>query len=333
MGSPIIGYIDSVLFRAFLVLFIGLQSAIAGQPGWFLKASNNNYELLGYGQSETLDKAKEMAFKDIIQTLKVEVSASTSIKKTLHNKSFDNKVIQNLNTSSSAVLIGAKVKQAKQVDGVWFVSVVYDTGSIGAKFKRSFKGRKLKNEASNYLTATDLVSDINNEVGTKLRYEVIRKNDLWLLRYKDIEHILSESNFIKLFNFQSDKNIKLSLNKNIFYPQDQMRFQIKSKNSGYVSMLYVEANGKVGVLYANKKSRASLSYPEKNSDEELTVANPYKKILHEMYVALWSPNKVNLTSFENVQSDYLDNSNYKFHELVKLLDKVDNSSVVVKIKF
>lgn len=333
MVNQITSCIDSVLIRIIIILFVGLQGAIADQFDWFLKSSNNNYEILGYGQAAALDKAKEMAFKDIIQTLKVEVTASTSVRKTVHNESFDNHVIQNLNTSSSAVLIGAKVKQAKQVDGIWYVSVVYDTGSIGAKFKRSLKGYKLKNERPNYLTTTNLISSINNEVGTQLKYEVLRKSDLWLLRYKDIEKVLTENDFINLFRSHSGKYIKLNLNKKIFYPQDQMSFHIDSKNTGYVSMLYVEANGKVGVLYANKKSHTLMRYPEKNSNEELTIANPYKKILHEMYIALWSPNKVNLSSFEDVQSDYLDSSNYKFHKVVELLDKNDFSSVVVKIKY
>jgi len=334
MANLTISCINSMCLRIFLVLFfLGLQTAVADQPDWFLKPSINSYELLGYGQDTRLDKAKDMAFKDIIQTIKVEVSSSTNITKTLQNESFDNKVIQNLNTSSSAVLLGARVKQAKQVDGVWFVSVVYDTGTIAAKFKRSFKGRKLKDEKSNYLSITGLISNINKKVGKSLRYELIRKNDLWMLRYKDIEHVLSESDLIKLFTFHSDKSIKLNLNKKIFYPQDQMKFQIKSNNTGYISMLYVESNGKVGVLFENQKSHSKTNYPAKNSDIELTVANPSKKVLHEMYVALWSQNKLNLTPFEDVQNDYLDSSNFKFNELIRLLDQVNYGSVVVKIKF
>lgn len=321
------------VFKSAIVFLLGMQVAFAEAPAWFHLPSERSYEIMGYGQADTLDEARGMALKEISQTLKVNVSSSTDINNKLKNDEYNQEITQNLKTSTSAVLIGSKVDRSVKVDEVWYVAVVYDTSSYGAKLKRALNNSVLKNEKLNYLSSTSLVRGINEEVGYKLRYKLLRENDLWKLQYRDIKLVISESDIVKLFAFNNGSRIGLKLNKKIFYPQDVMQFSIGLKKPGYVSMLYVEANGKVGVLFANKKQSRSSTYPAKNSDEELVVANPYKKVLNEMYLTTLSQKPLNLTLFESVQSSYLDESNYKFAELVTLLDKTDFSSVVVKIKF
>lgn len=322
-----------IFIRFAIVLLLYPQAVMAAPPAWFSQPSSNNYEIVGYGEAASLTEAKDMAYSDIAQTLKLKVSSSTDITKKVHNGQYDSQFMQRMKTSSSAELIGAKIEQTQQVDDIWYVAAIYDTSSLGLKIKRALKNRTLKNERENYLSTTALVKEINEEVGFKLRYKLLRENELWFIKYKDIKLVISENEFIKFFKFHKGKNIALKLNKDIFYPHDNMKFFIDSKNTGYTSMLYVESNGKVGILYANEKSRKQATYPPKNSDEELTVANPYKKVINEMYLTIWSANPLDLTAFESVQNDYLDDSNYKFGELVALLDESSFSSVVVKIKF
>ena len=327
-------YIKSYVQYGLVITFLlTTQKVIAEQPEWFLQAPEQAYNIMGYGQATSLEDARDLAFKDISQTLKVKVSSSTDVNKQLHNEQYDSQVIQKLKTSSSAVLIGAKVEQSIQSEGTWYVAVAYDSSSLGTKMKRTLSSYTLTKEKANYLSSTPLIRSIDEEVGVRLRYKVLRENDLWKLQYKDIKLVITEAEFIKLFSFYKGKGITLKLNKKIFYPQDNMTFSIGLKKPSYVSMLYVEANGKVGVLFANKKYNKRANYPAKNSNDDLVVANPYKKVLNEMYLAVVSQNPLNLTAFENVQSNYLDGSNYKFAELVTILDKADFSSVVVKIKY
>jgi hypothetical protein len=315
------------------VYLLASSTAFAEQPEWFFELSKNNYEIIGYGQGDKLARAKKEALSDISQMLKVKVQSSFSSKERLHNNEFDSDVKQNLETSSTAILTGARVTKSYQNDGIWYVAVVYDTSSLGMKFKRAMQNNKLINEPPNYLTETSLVNEINSEIGATLRFSLLRENSLWKLKYKNIKYSLMENDLVKLFRFAVGKNINLKLNKKIFYPNDNMMFSIQSQQKGYISMLYVENDGKVGVLFANKKSKDTLSYPEKGSGEELIILNPHKKVLHEMYLATWSQQKIDLSAFEDVQGDYLDVSNYKFNTLVQILDEVDYSSAVVKIKY
>lgn len=326
--------INPVFFTKVIILFIFLIGNVyAGQPSWFLLPPINSYEIIGYGQASTLNQAKEMALKDLSEIIKVKVSSSTSVSKELQNGQFNVDVFQNIETSSSSLLIGSVLKHSYESDGVWYAAVSYDTSSIPMKFKRALKGYTLKNDNSSYLTSSNLIKEINQKVGYKLKYILFRENNLWKLQYKDIKLTLSENDFINLFKNNDGNNIALELNQEIYYPHDQMKLFVKVKSAGYISTLYVGSTGKVGVLYANDKIDTSRSYPSQGSEEELIIANPYNKVLHEMYITVWSKEPIDLTAFEEVKYDYLDDSNYKFSNLVKLLDAVDYSSVVIKVKY
>ena len=315
-----------------ILLLVWHDGVFAAYPAWYLKSATNSYELYGYGQGATINDAKARALLDIAQALEVQVEGSMTISESLHNDNFESAVSQDVKTSSSSVIVGAVLKEFHESEGVWYVLLTYDTRSLGLKFKSVLKSRALEEETDNYLSESSLVSEINQQVGVKLRYQVLREDDLWKIRYKDVKFTLTESELIKTFKPNKGKSIGLKLNKKIYYPEDVMTFDVTSRDKGFVSILLVEKNGKVGVLYSNIESHSKMVVPSKDSDEEIIVSNPEQKVLHEMYVAIWSENPRDLSLFEDIQSDYLDDSNYKFGDLTNLLDTVDYSSAVIKIK-
>ena len=109
-------------------------------------------------------------------------------------------------------------------------------------------------------------------------------------------------------------------------------FKIKHKKSGYISILYVEYNGKVGTLLANYKSNKSFMYPDLKSEDLFKIANPYGKAIRELYIAIYSERPVKLNQFENISSDFLDESNYNFDKLISKLDNLEFSTFEIKIK-
>ena len=111
-----------------------------------------------------------------------------------------------------------------------------------------------------------------------------------------------------------------------------MNFIIKHKNKGYISILYVEHNGKVGVLLANKRSNKSFVYPKKDSQDIFKITNPYNKTIKELYVAIYSKKPIELYEFENVSENLLDESNYNFNKLIEKLNYLDISTFVIKIR-
>ena len=52
------------------------------------------------------------------------------------------------------------------------------------------------------------------------------------------------------------------------------------------------------------------------SEDVFKIANPYKKTIQELYVAIYSKTPIHLHEFENVSKNLLDESNYNFDQLI-----------------
>ena len=122
------------------------------------------------------------------------------------------------------------------------------------------------------------------------------------------------------FNEKQAKNSAKILGKKLF--GNKINFKVISKNKGYISILYVENNGKVGVILPNATIKQKLIYPSKKDEEALIAYNPYQKTISEMYVCIYSPTKLDLSEFENIDDDLLDESNYHFDKLLDIIQKI-----------
>jgi len=315
----------------FLILFFPVL--IFGAPSWFFHLEHNKkHEIIGYGMDADLDKAKQSAILDITNSISVSVSSSVDISSSDIGGKAKQDSSMNLQTQSRAVLSGVEFVKIEQEDDVWYVGAKYDNSPFEVKLK-SMLPKDLKNEKQNkYLKHTWGVRTLNLDIGKKLDYEIVRKDNLWQLKYKDIILALTQDDLYKFFSNQKSKEITIEANQRIYRENDEMYFKIKHKNPGYVSILYVEHNGKVGVLLANKNSDKSFRYPKKKSEDIFKVTNPYKKPIKELYVAIYSKKPVELYEFENVSENLLDESNYNFHKLIQKLDNLDFSTFVIKIK-
>lgn len=111
-----------------------------------------------------------------------------------------------------------------------------------------------------------------------------------------------------------------------------MKFKINSNNRGFVSILYSEENGKIGVIGSNITIINELNYPSENSKEELIAYNSTSNTLSELYICIYSKNKLDLDKFEKISNITLDDSNYNFDKLVELMQQHVFSTIKIKIK-
>jgi hypothetical protein len=237
-----------------------------------------------------------------------------------------------LKTNSKAVLSGVKYIKVEKVNDLWYVAAKYDNSSLDIKLKKLLPNN-LKEEIQNkYLKNTPLVKKLNKELNVKLDYKIIRKDNLWQLQHKDIFLPINMQNFYQLFSNQSTSDILIKPNKDIYKESDDMYFYIKHKNPSYISVLYVEHNGKVGVLLANKKSEKSFTFPDIKNEDSFKIVNPYGKTIKELYVVLSSKKPLNLHKFENVSDSLLDESNYNFDKLLLKFNEYDFSTYEIKIR-
>jgi hypothetical protein len=318
--------------KRFLFLIL-LPVIVFATPSWLYNIEyNKKHDIVGYGISENLAEAKKNAIADIANTLHVSVDSSLDMIDNDENGKLTHKTSAYLKTSSKAVLSGVKYIRMEKSDGLWYVAAKYDNSSLDIKLKKLLP-QNLKDEAQNrYLKNTPLIKKLNKEFNVKLNYKIIRKDNLWQLQYKDILLPINMQNFYQLFSNQSTSDISIKPNKDIYKESDDMYFYIKHKNPSYISVLYVEHNGKVGVLLANKKSEKSFTFPDIKNEDSFKIVNPYGKTIKELYVVLSSKKPLNLHKFENVSDSLLDESNYNFDKLLLKFNEYDFSTYEIKIR-
>jgi hypothetical protein len=322
------------LLKNFIVVLIFVSSPLlAKAPIWYLSSPDKNYHVKGYGQGATLNEAKSLALLDVARTLAVNIQNTMHISEKLNDGKVSSYLSDKTYLSTSAVISGAAIADMLEENGIWYVSVVFDKRSLGLRFKNRLENLGLMDEPPNFLSTSILVEEITEELGVRLKFKLFRENNLWSIGYKNVKFVMNNEEFIKSFQTKQGSNIKLKLNKNIYYPDDKITFEIKAPNSGYVSLLAVDNDGKVGVLYSNVKSEALIKLPSERDEIEFKVFNPSKGILHEMYVATWSRQPLNLSYFEDVQATLLDDSNYRYDHLNSILNSTDASTWTIKVKY
>ncbi len=318
--------------KKILLIFL-LPILLYGAPSWFFNIEHDEKcEIVGYGMDKELDRAKQSAISDITHSISVSVDSSVNISSSdIAGRAKQDSSVS-LKTHSKAILSGIEFVKVENENGLWYVGALYDNSPLEIRLKKLLPAN-LKDERQNrYLRTTWGIKSLNAEIGKKLNYKIVRKDNFWQLKYRDILILINQNNFYKFFANKKSNTISLLANKSIYRQNDEMFFNVKHKNKGYISILYVEHNGKVGLLLANHKSDKSFRYPDSKNEEVFRVANPYNKTIRELYVAIYSKTPINLYEFENVSENLLDESNYNFNKLIYRLDSLDFSTFVIKIK-
>lgn len=308
--------------------------ALADQPKWLynIQAADQN-EIIGYGADKDLSAAKQGAIDDITKSISVQINSSTDISQTQIDGKYKENISNNLQISAKSVLNGIKVLKAEQKDGIWYVASSYDNSPLHVKMKKLLPKQLTSEIQNSYLEHTPLFVILNGFIKTPLDYKLIRKDNLWQLEYKDVIIPLKQDEFYKLFSTQSSsKALSMQPNKELYVENDDMYFHINSSKEGYLSILYVEHNGKVGILASNLHKNGDFTFPDPKSEELFKVTNPYGETIQELYVVIYSATPLQLSEFENVSDNLLDESNYNFQRLVEKLNGAQFSTALIKIR-
>ena len=300
--------------RLNFIVILCLPIYLMATPDWFYNISTKSYEIVGYGIDNDLQTARDIAKGEISKTIKVKISSTTNINKSIEDGNYNKSQNSNLSTSSDATLQGIEIVKEENIDGKWYVSAIYDNRSLIQKINIKYPKYNL--------------SSLQNLKNLKL----VRKNNNWYLTIKNDLYLLNDNNFKDIFSNIDNKNIIFKSNKRTYKSQDSMIFNIVSKTTGYISILYVEANGKVGVIFGNQNIDKKIVYPKKNAQEQLIAYNPTKTTITEQYICIYSKEKLDLREFENISDNLLDESNYNFDKLLDIIKDKKFSSLKLKIR-
>ncbi|MEA2019593.1 MAG: LPP20 family lipoprotein, partial [Campylobacterota bacterium] len=300
--------------RLKILIILLLPIYLYATPAWFYNLPSKSYEIIGYGIDENLQTARDMAKAEISKTIKIKILSNSNINKSLTNDKYKKSFKSNISTSTDATLQGIKILKEEYKNNKWYVFVKYDNRTLLQKIKSKYPNFKESN-----------LKDMVN-------LQLVRKDTNWYLRIDKDLFLLNSSDFIKMFSNIDSKDINFTTNQKIYSYPDIMSFEINTKQKGYISILYSEQSGKVGIILDNKKIDKKLTYPKKSAENQLIVYNPTKNTLTEIYICIYSKDKIDLREFEQISNNLLDESNYNFDKLLDIIKDKEFSTIKLKIR-
>ena len=301
------------------IMIIALTSLILqAQPLWYFNLDKPN-SILGYGSSSDKREAKAYAFEEISNSYNVRVYSHSELVSNHGGTTFRS----NINIYGNNELIGTKVIKEEILDGVWYICVGYSTLNTVTKLSEKVVER---DDAQGYLNTTPFGREMKELVGYNTEMKIFRLNNQWVLKANNATEVLTQND---LYSLYSNTGNELQVNQIKFNKMDVIKFKIESPKK-YTSLLYVDNKGRVGLIESNMVSASE--YPRKRDNFRLRADNVTSKTIQEMYISIFSDTKLDLSVFEDIDFNELDSSNFKFTQLIGLLNRNSFSSKVIKIR-
>ena len=313
------------MFKVLLIIFTTILSA---SPNWYL--NNNSTFLIGYGQDSSLIKARDLARIDLSQIITSDVSSENKIYQSYSKYTSTSKQ----KITSQNRISGSEIYKEIYKNGMWYVAIKYDNRSTVNKLAEKVKLEKniiLDETQTTALSKTKFQKKLNSILKLNVSSDLYVKNNSYYFRASNSHILLSQDDLKYLFETQQNDN-KLILNKTIYKDKDFVTMRVKSDYK-YYTIFAVDYLGKVCVVYKNEIVNNFGIRPNKRTDSySINVISIKNEVLIEMYVSIFSDEKIDTQEFESMDYVELDNSNLKLYELFQLMDKYTYSSFQVKIK-
>jgi len=186
-----------------------------------------------------------------------------------------------------------------------------------------------------FLKRSPLIKKANALTPCPYDYNLQHLNKKWYLHYKTVLFPLSPQKFDALFIDVSSAKVELKSPQSTFVEGDGFNLYLKSYETGYLSLFDVYDDGRVGVLFENRaiKKGESFLFPSLESKQEFvaTLMTP-TKATKDLYVAVLSRNRLNLSSFEQQEGLLIGEQEFRFNEVIALCRDHACTSIVLKTK-
>ncbi len=324
------------LISAF-VLAGSLNAKAPLAPEWFRNLSKQPNVLIGYASDKDLVTARAMARSEIAGQIEISVSAENEFSTTEQNGVVEEKVQILIREKVDVSLEAVYTLREVSVKGVWYVALGYDNLPLVQKIAHRFESYNGIKETQNaYLSQTSLIRHLNNLQDSRLNYQLLRSGGRWWLYYAAVTHPLSNLDIGQLLTTIESETLSLeSSNPNPLLEGTVFSLRLEANRPGYYSLVNVYENGEVFVMESNRQVNTgeSWSFPDPQATFELMAGLLVPgKGTHDMYMLVYSPDKLPLTSYPQMGlSVYNEEYYYKFAELIELLNRpgLEFASIVV----
>ena len=186
-----------------------------------------------------------------------------------------------------------------------------------------------------YLKQTPLIQEINQHLnGNTLDLQLTRANYNWHLSFQEAILQIPPEEFERLYVTVLGTKLQLKISNPNLKEGDSFYLRLYSENSGYVHLLNVYETGQVAVIKANEKVHPKdwqqIPHPDE-ANELVAGLLEENKPTHDLYVALWTPGKIDINRFMPAGSQSIDSeAEFKFGELLVLLRDYHFATVLVR---
>ena len=198
---------------------------------------------------------------------------------------------------------------------------------------RSVPKLKCSSPQSPFLAHSTLIQEANRLTECDYDYALRRFNKRWYLQYDNDSFALSKAQFASFFTSITNPNIALSTKQTTLREGDEFQMLLKSRHKGYLTLFNVYEDGRVGTVLSNRitKAKESFNYPSIESKQVFTAGLlKVGKPTTDLFVLVWSPQKLDLSRFRTQGSSYVGKSDYRFDDVIALCDKHEFSTLVIK---
>ena len=321
------------------IIYFLFSVALFGQPDWYYSIAPSSNTYIGYGQGQSEAKAKEDALNSIASQISTQTENSFKKKTEVNNDSLNKSMQEIRSQKSAAKLSDYKILKQQKIENTFYVAISYENLPSLQKFAKKVIMTLPENEVQNsYIKNTFFAKKLKDIVGKNVAFDLRRKDRLWYVGYGSIMQVLDDEDFSDFFKTIHTKNVDFMTDtgREVLYEGDQFYFKTKSNKDGFISIISVYEDGTVATLVKNIKVKAGelTNIPDKDFESVLEAGLITPRVeTYDLYIALWSDEKVSLDMFARADENLIEDERYKnFHELITYLNDKEFSSLKIVTK-
>ena len=331
-----------------IFLFYTLLIASETVPNWFFSITSEKGIVIGCGEGKTVAEANANARSFIAASIKTRISSEYSKNENLKGADYTKEISSHISEKVDVDLVGLEQLKQEKIGDTYYVALRFDARSISTKvgsINNILLGVKILDTTSPYrhVEFVKKMSDIYPNIDYVPNYEVEWLNGRYILRINKTEISLSSADIHNFLCTRKDDKIALSLlkdspkgyiNTKRIKEGEYFHLDVKAEVPGYLSLLAIDAEGKVSVMLENEKVSNSIeiTYPNLNDYGGLQTALPKNsESSSDNYIAVVCEFKSNFTKFEAISfSVNSDEKVARFPELYRDIKACNYTAIVVR---
>ena len=178
-----------------------------------------------------------------------------------------------------------------------------------------------------------LIKEANKLTSCDYPYQLSHINNRWNLQYANSYFVLNKNDFDSFFNTIDNPTITLTSKQSEYQEGEGFHLDFNIQKSGHLTLFNIYEDGRVGLIIENRvvQKRDDFSFPSLESKQEFyAVLNTKGKDAKDMYIAILSDAKLNLSSYKAQDIKLVDVNEYRFQEVIDLVQEQMFSTLVLR---